>query len=681
MDFKNSLRKSIFSLLAVLIISYAANATPISGTRSVGPSGYYSTLTSAISDAVTNGVNGALVLELTYGYNSASETFPIAISNITGASPTNTITIRPQSGISGLSITSSNSTATFDLNGAQYIIIDGRPGGYGVKDLSISNTSLSGAAIRFINDACYNTIMYDTISGVNNTLTGGVIFFSTSTGSRGNDSNIINNCDIKDGATYPEVSIYSLGSVTTSALYNSNNIISNCNIYNFWKAGAESDAFKIGNGNTDWYITGNSVYQTAARTATSAHQQYIINLNNTSGNNFVIGNNYFGGSAPNCGGTAWSVASSVGYRFTGAYFNVGAAAPSLFSNNTFANFNIASGGTAFTSIPGVWSGTYLAGGLINIMGNTFGSTTATGSITITTSITGDIVCPIGSVLTTAGVINIKNNNFGGITTNGTSTSISCGINPIGITTATNVTSYYIDSNVIGNYLPDNIIASNSATTGTQSVYGIINTSTANLIIRKNIIRNLKNNFAGTTNGVTHAIGSNNGIDTVTGNLITNIISFSSSSNGTGSAAVSGMQFNPSTSGNVISNNVIKNLTTANTSAATALLGINSNSNYNTIFSNWFYGFNSLSSASTAKIIGINVNGGAERVYNNMIILGFDSTGTGIPNPILIIGINRQNGNISAFHNSVFIGGYNVSSGSANSSAMNRPGSGFDTIMN
>ena len=186
---------------------------PISGTRTVGSGGDFASLTAAFAYLAANGVNGALALELLPTYpTGVTETFPITASNFPGNSGTNTITVRPQTGATALSITSANITATIDLNGAKNVIFDGQPGGTGgIKQLTIANTSTSGAAMRFINDAVADTIQFCTVQGVTTSTTSGAIVFSTTTGTTGNDNNTITNCDIRDGATTPTNTIYSLG--------------------------------------------------------------------------------------------------------------------------------------------------------------------------------------------------------------------------------------------------------------------------------------------------------------------------------------------------------------------------------------------------------------------------------------------------------------------------------------
>ena len=148
--------------LAFFASMLGANAAPLSGTKSVGPTGDYASLTAAITDIQTETLGGALVLELQASYVSTVETFPLTIPALTGASATNTFTIRPASGATALAISSADTTAaTVDLKGAQFVTFDGRPGGAGTaKELTIANTSTVGVALRFINEASGNTIKF-----------------------------------------------------------------------------------------------------------------------------------------------------------------------------------------------------------------------------------------------------------------------------------------------------------------------------------------------------------------------------------------------------------------------------------------------------------------------------------------------------------------------------------------
>ena len=185
-------------LIVLLFIALGLNgqALPLSGIKTVGPTGNYTSLTAAIADVQTagNGLDGALILELQAAYVSSVETFPLTIPVLTGSSAANNLTIRPAIGASSLAITSANTTAaTVYLNGAQNVILDGRPGGTGTaKQLTIANTANAGVALCFINEASNNTIRHLTLAGVNTSANSGTVLFSTTTGADGNDNNDCN---------------------------------------------------------------------------------------------------------------------------------------------------------------------------------------------------------------------------------------------------------------------------------------------------------------------------------------------------------------------------------------------------------------------------------------------------------------------------------------------------------
>ena len=290
-------------------------ATPacssISGTISVGPTGTYTSLTQAFTSLASTGFTAAVVLELQAAYNSSVETFPLIVPEFPCGS--NGLTIRPELGAAGLSITSSNATGTISFSSGDYVTVDGRPGGLGtIAQLAIGNTSTAGYTIQFINNASNNTIKYCNITGVNTSNSSGVIFFNNATGfTAGNSNNTISNCDIGAGATTPTNLIYCAGNTSDYGSMNNNVTVSNNNIHDWFNASSttSSAAINIASGASDWTITGNSFYQIATRTftMTTATDQGAIHIASaTFGVNFTISNNFIGGTAPLCGGTPWT---------------------------------------------------------------------------------------------------------------------------------------------------------------------------------------------------------------------------------------------------------------------------------------------------------------------------------------------------------------------------------------
>ncbi|MFN0174063.1 MAG: beta strand repeat-containing protein, partial [Saprospiraceae bacterium] len=147
------------------------------------------------------------------------------------------VTIRPEAGAVALSVTGADATGTINFNGGDNITFDGRAGGVGPSQLTIENTALTGYAIQFINNATLNTIKHCTVKGVNTGTASGVIAFSTSTGLEfGNSNNTIDNCDIRDGATTPTNLVYATGTTTTYNSQNNNNTISNSLLHDWFNA-------------------------------------------------------------------------------------------------------------------------------------------------------------------------------------------------------------------------------------------------------------------------------------------------------------------------------------------------------------------------------------------------------------------------------------------------------------
>lgn len=116
----------------------------LGGTYSVGTAGNYPTITSAV--AAYNGatcLSGPVVFEL-ISPAYAGESFPITINNHTWANATNTLTIKPASGVAATVTGSPVSVSMFRLFNARYVTMDG------VNDngssLTLNNTYTSTSA-------------------------------------------------------------------------------------------------------------------------------------------------------------------------------------------------------------------------------------------------------------------------------------------------------------------------------------------------------------------------------------------------------------------------------------------------------------------------------------------------------------------------------------------------------
>jgi hypothetical protein len=218
----------------------------LSGTVTIGASGTYSSITGAgglFAAINTNGVNGNLIAEILDA--SVSETGANALNIVQyGCTSGLSITIRPASGVTTV-LSGSNATPLIDLNGADYVTIDGSNNGSSSKDMTIRNTG-TGAAIRFINGATFDTVRSCIVESQNTTATSGTIFFSTSNGTTGNSNIVINGCDVRDRSDVTGVPANAIYSEGTPLQLNANNKISGCNIFNFTTSGVFSSSRRCG---------------------------------------------------------------------------------------------------------------------------------------------------------------------------------------------------------------------------------------------------------------------------------------------------------------------------------------------------------------------------------------------------------------------------------------------------
>lgn len=123
-------------------------------------------------NAIPATVTQAYIIELLPAYTAANETYPITLGLKTGTSSTNTITIRPAAGATGklLSATASGSPILL-FSDADYVILDGRPGGTGTtSELTFENlaTTSGSFTLRFLDGATNNIVRYCKI--INNTM-------------------------------------------------------------------------------------------------------------------------------------------------------------------------------------------------------------------------------------------------------------------------------------------------------------------------------------------------------------------------------------------------------------------------------------------------------------------------------------------------------------------------------
>lgn len=645
------------------------------GTYTIGPTGAYTSLTAAVAAVAANGILCPLIFEFQAAYVSTVETFPINIPFL-GSGPATNITCRPELGATNIVITS-NAAQTINFTGSSYFMFDGRPGGVGVnRELSIENTSTAGNAIQFVNDAQSSGATYCNIRGVNTSTVSGVVSFGAAVvGGIGNSNNSFTNNNFTSGATRAVHLVYA--SNPTANVFSINNTFNNNNFFDYGTGTLASSALTVTGGNSAWVITNNSFYQTATRSFTSAVTHWGINIAATTAGTgaFNISGNFVGGSAANCGGSAWTDNATVAQRFIAINVTTGnGGVANSIQGNLITNF-VHTTSSGITTSNGIWCGIFTTGtgashNIGTITGNTVGSPTATGVIMTTTSGTGGMTAGICNIA--SGAINISNNMVGGITALTTAGTISSSINGINTTTGINT----ISANIVGSTTTASSLI-NAPSTGATSgqITGIFcSASTAGNTTSGNTVMNITSQYAGTSTLATvKGIVVTTGQWSITGNTIGALTSLTNGSGVTTGAAVTGIAFQSVSAFGIqnVSANMISGLAAVGTTGNQQVNGILVTSSTTTGFTYQVHG-NSISAlgapmtSGTSVTNGIHVYGGVGRVYNNMVVLGLDVMGAPVTQNKEYNGIYKNTANRSTVcFNSVSIDGAGVAAGTAN----------------
>ena len=420
----------------------------LSGTYTVGAAGNYTTLTAAVNDFNIRCLSGPVVFDLldtTY----PSETFPITILQNADTNATNTLTIKPATGVT-TTISGSNAAAIIKLNGADYVTIDGSNNGSSSKDLTINNTNtgttsavLWNGSANASNGALNNTFKNLNIFG-NASLTTFVGVFNGSGTTMGSAAESANNNFIVNNNSVAK-SQYGVA-VAGAASGNTGNVISNNVI------GSNTVTDYIGfiglfaSNSNGIQIKNNTIFNII----TTANNPIGINIaanviNSTIDSNIISGVAYTG---------------TTGYGGKGVNVNTANAASNLtISNNMISN--IRGDGWSSLASADIVVGLRITGttGGVNVYHNTInlGSGTFVGNASGTFSAAFHIASTVTS-------LNVRNNIFGTNLVN---------------SAAAGAKTYAIACEA-PNTIFTNIDYNNYFVTGTQGVLGFLTSDRANL---------------------------------------------------------------------------------------------------------------------------------------------------------------------------------------------------------
>ena len=597
--------------------SSGAHAQNITVSGALSGNGSYPTLQAAFAALNAASQSGAsVVIDIV---NNTTETGAALLN----AGAWNSVLVRPSGGVArSISGNIAAGSPLIDLNGADRVTFDGLNSGG--NTLTLTNTSTSTTAgthtVRMQNDASQNTITRCIVEGSGSS----TIRFDTGV-TTGNDDNTVSFCTIRPaGSNLHRMGVFSLGS-TTAGQFNSNITITDCNIQDYFVSTTASYGIKAEDGNENWTITNNRLFQTATRSVNSftVVGHYPIHFQSASPTLVITGNVIGYASADGTGvyriqgpGAAW---------FGAIHAAPGSSGNAVVNNNTITALAL-SGRFDSNELQSPFQGIHLRTGTVTCSGNTIGSQSATGAITITSTdvTTSEIrgIYKYGS-----GEWTVTNNTIGGITMAHTSSStmVFSGIKGIYSTSSSACT---ISGNTIGGTVAGSI--SNLSTSISSGTSGIVLVN-GNHTVTNNIIRNF-----------TVSTGSGSSDNPATGGIICK--------NATGNHTISG--------------NVIHGFNCTAPSAGNKLIGIyfRGSTGPNLVERNRIWGFNSL--GNSTMHYGIEFGAGTTTIANNMVALG-----AGVTAGCDIRGISENvGGTPTVLHNSVYIGGI-ASTGSQNSCAL------------
>ncbi len=626
----------------------------------------YISLKSAF-DAINNGTyKGELEVRINNNTTEAASAvlYQSGYTGAGGISSYSTVKIYPT--VDGITVTGNLAAPLIDLNGADNVTLDGSVNGLGsTKSLVIANTIASNTAgtstIRFVNSAENNTVRYCIIKGSETNAASGIVLFSTANTGNGNDGNTIENNDITSNANIrPINAILSVGSASHE---NSGNIILNNNIFDFWHLDGVSTAILLGAYTTDITVSKNSFYETTTLEPTGNTTYQMVMIDNATGNNFTLTDNYFGGQTSLCGGAPLSVGTGTSRPLTldAIQIRVGTTTASSIQGNVISNISFrSSNASPFRAINAV-AGTLNLG---TVAGNTIGSDTGNGSITVTGTVGN---CNVyGIYISSANNVDCKNNSIGSITTANANTNA---INLYGIYKTASDGTTTISDNIIGSKTSANSINTGSPATGnSQLLYAIYSAGTGNTTISGNTIANITNSttetaLASSVRGILTVAGSNEIRDNEVHHLKSGGAANGANYANTSLIGISQLSDANGTTQNITGNAVYNLTNTSNVKLE--MYGIfywGPATGTNAISRNFVHSFY-ISSTDQAYLHGISLYGGAFTAANNIVFLG-NTINTGCS--MWAMWTNSNNA-IQIYHNTLYLSGI-AATGSSNTYA-------------
>ncbi|HOZ51086.1 MAG TPA: dockerin type I domain-containing protein [Chitinophagaceae bacterium] len=674
----------------------------------------YNNMTEAIEDLNLKSAWGHVNFVLQNNYSGATEASPMIFKYIGSATRKANFILRSDSGTPRLIAQNraDDGKGIFHFEGASYVTFDGSMGNIScssTKGIELRNSGIGAKTISF------NSSNNITIKGleIKANQNGTAIHFLDLGSS---NQNIQIECNLFEPYDMNLNSHYAILANGGNAQIHINDNQFNGYLNPFYLSNAYGGL---------WEIEGNSFYRNFIGTT---DRFFIISPSPIYTATFNIHNNYFGGTAPYCGGSKLNIAGIKPCVLQSGY----TTSISNFSNNHFRNLNNNTSTTDSIDLLEVRSGGW------DIDGNTFGNPAVANDISSTTSYKLNILdvdVPIGDTrpvnITNNSVNNIdfsatassSNGSFYGIKADCPSANLNISNNTLSnikhgagnefylIKASSSSTSikqfknniaknihqtsnfsgnkgFHITGNnwhCVANDIGDPLGGSSNILYDADNPTLFYFNATGNCKFDSNAVRNVDCfNTDLSQNKMMRAICNSGNISCVQ-NYVLGINTTSSYSqteaNSNAGASLIGMEFEGTGTFN-IHNNFVYNLTASNTTTLNPIsvigmqLDVKGKVHSNEIFRLRNQGIASL---NLPYIIGMNVFGSNDTLYNNRIAL----TNKPHTNNINIFGIRKQSNatQLIAYHNTVYIGGSSSSGKSYDLYKHNNVNQTFDNTRN
>jgi hypothetical protein len=536
-------------------------SSPLPSIITVGPSGLFTTLTG--TNGLFNAINNSFLQSNTTVLLEAGATITetgiiglnqwLEVSGNTVGNFNYSLTIRP-AGPSQVVLTGNVTTTDglIRINGADRVSILGYDtlGTPSDTNLVVRNIATSQPALTLLNDATDNIFESVIFEGRNTgtaVTTGGVVRISPTSIATGNDNNRFTACHFRRDITNPTIpgtpGILFAASGTFNVNRNNDRLTLERNyFYNF-----NFNAISIGTGTgNDQVIKGNQFFQNEGFNHSTSPTVINFTPGNISDNDSIV-DNIIGGNLKDLNGNWVVTTTATALTFTGINVTSGVNTGTVIQRNRIANIlhnqTVAS---TFTAIQ-VNNG----GGVARIEDNYIGDTLLVDNILHSGNTTLlAISCQTGSnaFINRNLIANLTNNN-----PNGTSVAIN------GIRAWNQTANLEIRNNII--WALKDSSANTSSTTGAAMIGINISSATNNILVEGNRINDLKNlSRTAASSSMVIGILNTSGLPIIRNNIVEQLLSRSSSTGTNTVATLIGIYSSSFTPNQIISDNIVRNLT-------------------------------------------------------------------------------------------------------------------------